>query len=172
MTTGQGRNPGWETDELFVRFLEKEFPEVKFVWNAPRFSYQLRAGVPTVFLGEPQPNFGLLTLHELGHGLCRHKDYTRSVERIKIESEAWERAKTAFLKMQEQAREGWSMVIDGKDVALAEILPEWDEDFVQAKLDTYRDWLHTKSKCKKCGLTMYQAEDASWHCPRCEAFTL
>lgn len=172
MATNQGQNPGWETDELFVRFLEEEFSEIKFVWNTPRFSYQLRNGIPTVFLGGPCQNFGLLTLHELGHGLSKHKDYTRSVERIKIESEAWERAKKVLLEMVTRAKDGRSVTIYGKDVVLAEILPEWDEDFVQEKLDTYRDWLHAKSRCKKCGLTMYQTEDEMWHCPRCEAFTL
>ena len=174
---------GDKTDEIFVRFLEQKFSEVKFVWGTRRFSYQLKNGVPTVFLGEPQPNFGLLALHELGHALCKHKDYVRDVERIKIESEAWERAKTVLSDLVEEARRGASsknidlkeagcMTINGKDVVLLEVFPEWDEDFVQDKLDTYRDWLHAKSRCKKCGLTKYQTEDKKWHCPRCEAFTL
>ena len=77
-----------ENDALFVYLLKQEFAEVKFVSKAPRFSYQLRNNVPTVFLGGPQPNFGLLTLHELGHALSKHKHYTCSVERVKIESEA------------------------------------------------------------------------------------
>lgn len=159
-------------DEKFVKRLEKDFPGVKFVWGAKRFSYRLMAGVPTVFLGEPQPNFGLLALHELGHALSKHKDYTRDVERIKIESEAWERAKTVLFEYRKKAK-----VLNSDDESikeekrqLLEILPEWDEDFVQEKMDTYRDWLHTKSRCRKCGLTRYQTEDGKYHCPRCEAF--
>ncbi len=161
-----------ENDAAFVQFLMQEFPEVEFVFAAPRFSYRLKNGVPTVFLGEPQPNFGLLTLHELGHALSKHKDYVRDVERVKIESEAWERAKTVLSDLWKRAHSGECMTTDGKDVVLAEVLPEWDEDFAQEKLDTYRDWLHIKSRCKKCGLTEYQTEDGKWHCPRCEAFTL
>lgn len=169
-----------ENDTDFVQFLMQEFPEVKFVWETRRFSYQLKNGVPTVFLGGPQPNFGLLTLHELGHALCKHKDYTRSVERIKIESAAWERAKTVLSELHVRAQgsskrvkiKSWCGDCNGKDVVLAEVLPEWDEEFVQEKLDTYRDWLHVESRCKKCGLTMYQTKDEKWHCPRCEAFTL
>lgn len=145
------------TDKQFVSRLERDYPEVKFVWGAPRFSYRLKNGTPTVFLGQPQPNFGLLALHELGHALCRHKGYTVDVQRIKIESEAWERAKTVYLKYQKCADDGG-------------VLPEWDEDFVQEKLDTYRDWLHTKSQCKKCGLTRYQVESGEYCCPRCENF--
>lgn len=144
---------GSKNDLKFIKRLEKDFPEVKFVWGRKRFSYRFKNGIPTVFLGEPQPNFSLLALHELGHALCKHEDYTVDIQRIKIESAAWERAKMILLQY-------------GKDA------PEWDEDFAQDKLDTYRDWLHTKSKCKKCGLTRYQTEDGKYHCPRCETFTL
>lgn len=145
---------GLKREEAFVRALEREFPEVRFKWGAKRFSCRLMNGKFTVFLGQPCPNFGLLTLHELGHALCKHKDYTTDVQRLKIEAEAWERGKEVLLKMQE--KDFWT--------------PEWDEDFAQDHLDTYRDWLHTKSKCKKCGLTRYQTADGEYHCLKCENF--
>ena len=181
-------------DVDFVRVLEADFPEVKFVWTAPRFSFRMKNGVPTVFLGQPCPNFALLALHELGHALCKHKDYIVDVQRLKIESEAWERAKTVYFEYARRAGKvaqdevgGRKLVKDEKlvknrklaetgesvrDEKLLQILPEWDEDFVQDKLDSYRDWLHAKSKCKQCGLTCYQTEDGKYHCPRCEAFML
>lgn len=149
--------------EKFIKRLKADYPEIKFRNKTKRFSYQLRGAVPVVFLGEPQPNFALLTLHELGHALCKHKDYKVDVERIKIESAAWERAKTVLLEYRKKAQ---------TETGLATILPEWDEDFVQDKMDTYRDWLHARSRCKKCGLTRYQTDDGKYHCPRCEAFTL
>ena len=167
-------------DEAFVERLIVDFPEIKFVRGARQFSYRLKNGVPTVFLGGTCHNFGLLTLHELGHALCEHKDYSTDVLRIKIESAAWERAKTVLLEYYDRAYDGVDSednltAVQGKepcDVELARILPEWDEEFVQEKLDTYRDWLHVKSRCKKCGLTRYQTEDGEYHCPRCEAFSL
>ena len=143
------------TDKAFVERLERDYKEIEFRWGCSRFSYQLRNGKKVVFLGPAQPNFALLALHELGHALCGHKDYSTHVQRLKIESEAWERAKTVFSKYQIMAD-----------------APEWDEDFVQAEMDTYRDWLHTKSRCKKCGLTRYQTENGEYHCPRCENFCL
>lgn len=150
---------GVEAEIAFIKRIEQDFPEVKFCWGRKRFAFRLcgKEEVATVFLGEPQPNFALLTLHELGHALCRHKDYITDVERVKIESAAWERAKTVYLDYQKR-----------RD--MAKIMPEWDEDFVQEKLDTYRDWLHTKSLCKKCGLTRFQTRDGKYHCPRCENF--
>ena len=45
-----------------------------------------------------------------------------------------------------------------------------DEDIVQQELDTYRDWLHQKSRCPECGLTRFQTPDSRYHCPRCENF--
>ena len=157
-TRGCERKDKKVKDKEFVRLLERDFKEVRFVWDSPRFSYRLKKGTPTIFLGGPQPNFGLLALHELGHALSGHKDYTVDVERIRIESEAWEKAKTVYQNYKKQAK---------KDLELAEILPEWDEDFVQDKLDTYRDWLHKKSRCPECGLTRFQDSDG-YHCPRCE----
>lgn len=144
-------------EQKFVRLLERDYKEVEFRWGQPRFSYRLKNGKKVVFLGEPQPNFGLLALHELGHALCEHKDYNTHVERLKIESEAWEMAKTVYSNY-------------ATNTHLADILPEWNEDIVQEKLDTYREWLHNKSLCKKCGLTMYQTKDGKYHCPRCESF--
>ena len=103
-----------DRDKQFVELLERDFSGVKFCWGKKRFSFRLKNGVPIVFLGEPQSNFGLLALHELGHALCRHKDYTVDVERIRIESEAWERAKTVYQNYTKQAK---------KDLELAGILP-------------------------------------------------
>lgn len=145
----------------FIKRLERDFPEVDFRWDRKKFSYQMRNGKKVVSLGEPQPYFGLLALHELGHALCGHKDYSTHVARLKIESEAWERAKTVYSEYQKEAKQ---------NASLAEILPEWDEVLVQEKLDTYRDWLHQKSLCKRCNLTMYQTSDGKYHCPRCESF--
>ena len=156
-----------DSDSDFVERLARDFPEVEFRRKARKFSFRLYAGKPVVFLGEPQPNFALLTLHELGHALCKHKDYTTDVQRIKIEYEAWERAKMVILDYRKKAFAEDGGVIDEK---LAEMLPKWDEELVQEKLDTYRDWLHAKSKCKSCGLTRYQTEGGDYHCPRCEAF--
>ena len=68
------------------------------------------------------------------------------VERLKMESEAWEKARELASRY-------------GVEV---------NEDLIQDELDTYRDWLHNKSKCRACGLTRYQTPDGVYHCPRCE----
>ena len=43
-----------------------------------------------------------------------------------------------------------------------------DEELIESELDTYRDWLHQKSRCPKCGLTRFQTPDGAFHCPKCD----
>ena len=134
-----------------------DYPEIVIKTGA-RFSYKPPRTVifePFSAKNSPYPpaNFALLAFHELGHAVLGAKDYTTHVERLKIECEAWKCAKTLFEKYQKRG-----------------LLPAkyaWDEDFIEQQLDTYRDWLHAKSRCKTCGLTRYQTPDGRYHCPRC-----
>ena len=43
-----------------------------------------------------------------------------------------------------------------------------DEELIEQELDSYRDWLHQKSRCPSCGLTRFQTPDGVFHCPRCD----
>ncbi|MCL1839896.1 hypothetical protein FWF89_02795 [Candidatus Saccharibacteria bacterium] len=101
----------------------------------------------TIFIGPPCPNHALLTLHELAHGLLQHKNYNLDIQRLKIESSTWQKTQELCKKYN----------ID------------WDEDFAQDHLDTYRDWLHKKSLCPTCQLTRYQDKTGTYHCPACQS---
>ena len=138
-----------ENYNLLIDQITKDFPDFHFK-HGKRFSYRYPK---TIYLGPPQPFFALQTLHELAHALCKHKDYTNLVSRLKIEREAWERARELYK-------------------AYGKLSPvPWDEDFVESSLDTYRDWLHQKTLCKTCGLTRFQTDDGALHCPHCDNFT-
>ena len=107
-------------DKKFVELLKRDFPEVKFKDGAKRFSYQLRDGVPVVFLGEPQPNFALLTLHELGHALL-HMDIAKEkclhefdIYNMRDKTEAAANLFAAHLLIDEDQAD--SMLQDGYDV--------------------------------------------------------
>ncbi|MBR3122378.1 hypothetical protein IKF28_02975 [Candidatus Saccharibacteria bacterium] len=102
----------------------------------------------TVIIGPNEAHDDLLLLHEVSHAVLKHRDFKTNIERLKMESEAWEKAKELANKYK----------------------IEVDEDFIQDELDTYRDWLHKKSRCPKCGLTRFQTPDGLYHCPRCENF--
>ena len=175
------------SENIFLKLIIHDYPQFRFCLNQKRFAFKYAAVnssqrtkparkkvKPTIFIGQPQPFFALQALHELGHALCKHKDYTTHVERLKIESSAWQMAKTVLEKYQKTAKKLMKSA-DSSDVELGEkivaILPEWNQEYVEDCLDTYRDWLHLKSKCGKCGLTRYQTKDGKYHCPYCDTFS-
>lgn len=143
-----------------LKYLKSAYPDFHFSY-ANRFKYRYPDHIyierpPSNPENHPYPpaHFALQTLHELGHALRKHKDYTEDLSRLKIEREAWETAKTIYNNLPDPLKTP----------------PFWDETYVESSLDTYRDWLHSKSRCKTCGLTRYQTPDGHYHCPRCEAF--
>ena len=97
------------------------------------------------FLGLPHGKITLLTLHEAAHAVLKHKDYDEDIQLLKMESEAWERAKRMCEKYDVQ----------------------WDEDFVQDRLDSYRDWVHERSLCPVCEVSGYQDAGLKYHCAMC-----
>lgn len=153
-----------------VKQLQVDHPYV-IIKTGKRFSYR---PPKTVILGPPQPYFALQTLHELGHALSGHKDWSTGVSRLKCEREAWERAETLFFQYQNLIPADTSPeadpTVNNKTQQPLSDLASWDEDFVEASLDTYRNWLHLKTICPRCGLTRFQSEDGTYHCPHCENF--
>ena len=131
-------------DDLLLR-IQKDYPEYKLK-SGKKYAFR---PPKTIILGPPEPFSELLLLHELSHAILGHKTFGLDVERLRTESEAWDKARE---------------LADKYNVGI-------NEDLIQDELDTYRDWLHTRSKCKKCGLTCYQTKDGVYHCPRCENFT-
>ena len=91
-------------------------------------------------------NFPILLLHELAHANLGHYSFETNLERLKIESAAWEETKNLCQKFN----------------------LSFSDDFAKTELDTYRDWLHQKSLCRNCGLIRFETSDGNYHCPRCE----
>ena len=140
---------GTRTFDDYLAELQARYPEVRWV-AGKRFSFRPPR---TIQLGEPQPHYLQLALHELGHCLAGHRDFRTDIGRLQLEREAWERAHTVW-----------------QELRLKEQGIDWDADFVEAELDTYRDWLHTKSSCPRCGATRFQTIDGVYHCPFCAEF--
>ena len=129
-------------DELLEK-LRVDFPDLRFV-PGRKFAFRYPR---TVVLGPLEPSCELLLLHEVGHAVLKHNGFRTDVERLKMESLAWEEARGLA------RRYGI----------------EFDEEFAEGELDSYRDWLHKKSRCPSCGLTRFQDADG-YHCPMCEEF--
>ena len=134
-------------DKEGVEFLEQligDFLDFRFLMGR-KFTFRPPR---TIVIGPSEPFWRLLVLHEVGHAICKHKCFRMDVERLKMENQAWEEAHRLALRY-------------GVKV---------DEDLIQNELDTYRDWLHQKSRCPICRLTRFQTPDSQYHCPRCEEF--
>ena len=132
-------------DWALVDRLRVDYPKLKFK-TGRKFAFRPPR---TIIVGPKEPNAELLLLHEIGHALSGHQDFNTDVGRIKMEVEAWEKAR-----------------------GLAKIYKiKFSDEVMEAELDTYRDWLHQKSRCPVCGLTRFQTPDGQYHCPRCENLT-
>ena len=128
----------------FIEQLESDFPGLVF-----RMGKKFMFRPPKTIVFEQQKDderSKLLILHEVGHALLEHKNFNTDIERVKMERDAWEKAKE---------------LCERYDVF-------YDEELVEAELDTYRDWLHKKTRCPQCGLTRYQVEDGRYICPKCD----
>ena len=125
-----------------VEAAKQDFPELRFV-QGRKFAFRPPR---TVVIGEVETNDSLLFLHELGHVVSGHQSFSTGVKRLKMEAEAWAKAR--------ELAERYEV--------------EWDEEVAQEELDSYREWLHRKARCPKCGLTRYQTPDGVFHCPQCE----
>lgn len=149
---------------IFVEQLKKDFSELKiregkkFMFRPPKTIFYEKnvnwgEGGDSVVLSEKSEQLNQNTiklykmqlLHELGHAMLGHAFFATDLERLKMERAAWDEA-----------------IVLGKRYGV-----EFDEELIEDKLDTYRDWLHQRSKCKRCGMTGYQTKDGKYHCPFC-----
>lgn len=126
----------------YISLIQSSFPDFSYK-NGKKYTY-----IPpkTIVLGPQEPHCELLLLHEVSHAILGHKSFKTDVERLKIESAAWDKAKT---------------------LAKALKIP-FDADFAENHLDSYRNWLHSRSLCPTCHVTRFQTPDGVYHCPLCD----
>lgn len=131
----------------FITQLKRDFPQFR-IRSGKKFMFRFPDEIRHELLEADELNteFAMQLLHEIGHGILEHKFFRTDPERLKMERAAWEEARKLC----------WRYQI------------KYDEELVELKMDSYRDWLHRRSKCKKCGLTRYQTKDGEYHCPNCE----
>ena len=126
----------------FLETLKTYFPNFSFK-PGRKFLFRPKK---SIFYLEDNENFRLLLLHELSHALLGHFSYETSLERIKIERDAW-----------------------GKTRSLCKTYGvPFSEEFAETELNSYRDWLHQKTLCKTCGLTCLEINSESLYCPFCQ----
>jgi hypothetical protein len=113
-----------KTSKEFISRIIHDYPQFKFAPGAQEH-WSPKANTITYSESEPMAELRYGLLHELAHALLGHTSYNSDFELLKLESEAWELA-----------------VKIGKNYKI-----KLDPDHIQDCLDTYRDWLHRRSKC-------------------------
>ena len=85
-------------------------------------------------------------LHEIGHVLCEHKIYSSDVGLLKMEVQAWQKARKLANK--------YAINID--------------EEHIEKCLDSYRDWLYRRSSCPKCSQAGIEKSLGIYLCVNCK----
>lgn len=84
-------------------------------------------------------------LHELGHAKLNHTNYRDDLHLLIMEVQAWAEAK--------KLAKTYGISIDDKHI--------------ENCLDSYRDWLHARSKCMDCQTVSMQIDATTYRCHNC-----
>lgn len=128
---------------LLIKRLKVDYPSFtfeasdKFLWSAKR---------RTIHIDPQAVHCSEFTLHELAHALLDHQGYRIDIDLIKLERDAWEYAQTHL-------GHAYGHTID--------------EEIIQDNLDTYREWLHSRSECPDCNATGIQTRSKNYRCLSC-----
>lgn len=85
-------------------------------------------------------------LHEVAHAQLGHQSFNNDFDLLRIESKTWQQAVKLGKK--------YGVVIN--------------KDHIQDCLDTYRDWVHNRSKCPNCKVVSMQRDDQLYQCFNCK----
>jgi len=128
----------------FIAQIARDYPQFKFQpGTQEHWSPRTRTITYNDSESAEELRYGLL--HELAHAMLDHNNYQSDFELLKMEAEAWRLAAKIGCK--------YKIKLDG--------------DHIQDCLDTYRDWLHRRSKCPTCEMHVLQTSPSTYKCFNC-----
>jgi len=125
-----------------IRELQKSSPDITF---EPSDDFGWDPRTRTLRYDETSPELPSYLLHEYGHALLGHDTYDRDIDLIAIERDAWKKARE---------------VASQYDLTIS-------AELVESSLDTYRDWMHARSKCPTCEAAGIQTDARKYTCIAC-----
>ena len=84
-------------------------------------------------------------MHELGHATLEHHSYRDDLQLLMMEVQAWDKAKELAIKY---------------DIEIA-------EEHIEKCLESYRGWLHKRSRCIDCKTNSLQLDVVTYQCHNC-----
>lgn len=122
--------------------LKADYPQFSF---AKGDDFLWSSSENTIYYGDKVNAQPIFLLHELSHALLNHNNYSSDIQLITMERQAWD-----------------------KTIELASVYGiAVTDDIIQANLDSYRDWMHSRSTCPKCQATGLQIKEKIYSCPAC-----
>jgi hypothetical protein len=132
-------------EELLIK-LKIDYPKISFELGEA-FFWSPKNRTITYTAASTMPEVAVWSLlHELSHGILNHKFYYSDFELMKLEVEAWQKARQLAKKY------GYKI----------------DPEHIQDCLDTYRDWLHGRSTCPTCSTVSIQQDENTYKCFNCD----
>lgn len=132
-----------QSTTYLINHLKNNYPSINFI-EADDFKWSAKK--QTVYFNFTLPHAEIFCLHEVSHALLGHETYTRDIDLLKMERDAWDYARQKLA---------------------TKYKVKINEDIVQDNLDTYRDWLHARSSCPNCKATGIQTKILSYRCIAC-----
>lgn len=120
-----------------------DFNTIKFI-PSDKFSWSPEDNV--VFFNGSSSNSEWSLLHEVGHVQCRHNNYASDLGLLKMEVEAWQKAR--------QLAKKYAINID--------------ESHIDKCVDSYRDWLYRRSSCPNCTQAGVEKTLGQYICINCK----
>ena len=117
-----------------LKQLQAEHPNFDFVDSDSFYWSPSKQTVHYSIKDLDTPNGLCALIHETAHGALGHSSYTYDYELVKMELDAWVKAK--------EIAKNLSIMID--------------ENHIEDCMDTYRDWLHGRSTCPICSELVYK----------------
>ena len=125
----------------FLQTLQQDFKDIRFIRGKNNiWSPQTRE----IYYSLPLSKYSIL--HELGHALENHTTYKLDIQLLKLEADAWHKARKLARK--------YNMQIPA--------------NYINNCMNTYKDWLLSRSKCPDCNLVGLQsAKTLKYSCCNC-----
>lgn len=118
----------------------------------PQFSFELgkdflwSSSDNTIYYADKVPGGAAFLFHELSHAILGHIGYSQDIQLLTMERQAWDYA-----------------------IELATLYGvSIPTETVQSTIDSYRDWLHMRSKCTNCSATGMQIDKDTYTCIACD----
>ncbi len=124
--------------------LRKDFPSIHFEESDES---KWAPETKTVYFDTKRPHADWSLLHETGHMLAEHTNYSTDIELLQMELEAWQKAQEISAKY---------------DIKIS-------KDHIEDCLDSYRDWLYKRSLCPTCSQTGIEKTSGTYSCINCAA---